>query len=246
MFERPHHRRIAAILHALDADLLARNACLFGGGTAIALSHGEYRESVDIDFLVSNPAGYRALRQLLTGPKGVQAIARAEGLLEAGRAVRADQYGIRTLLRTEGNDIKLEIVNEGRIALDPPGENDRLCGVATLAPVDRVATKLLANSDRWADDAVMSRDLIDLAMMEPGKALFRQGAAKATQAYGKSIAADLAKAIEALRARPQRLDHCMEALQMSTVPKALLWKRIKALKSLGNPPSVARRLAPGS
>ena len=70
-------------------------------------------------------------------------------------------------------------------------------------------------------------------MMEPGKVLFRQGAAKATKAYGKSIATDLAKAIEALRARPQRLDRCMEALQMTTVPKALLWKRIKALKDLG-------------
>lgn len=233
MFERPHHRRIAAILHALDAELLAANACLFGGGTAIALSHGEYRESVDVDFLVSDPAGYRTLRQLLTGPDGVQAIARAQGLLEAGREVRADQYGIRTLLRTGGIDIKFEIAGEGRIVLDAPGPGDRICGVATLAPVDRVATKLLANSDRWADDGAMSRDLIDLAMMEPGKLLFRHGAAKATKAYGKSIATDLAKAIEALRARPQRLDRCIEALQMTTVPKALLWKRIKALKDLG-------------
>jgi len=56
--------------------------------------------------------------------------------------------------------------------------------------------------------------------------------AKASAAYGKSVARDLDKAIEALRARPQRLDRCMEALQMTTVPKALLWKRIKALKSL--------------
>jgi hypothetical protein len=59
----------------------------------------------------------------------------------------------------------------------------------------------------------------------------REGAAKATKACGKNIGADLAKAIEALRARPQRLDRCMEALQMTTVPKALLWKRIKALKA---------------
>jgi hypothetical protein len=232
LFERPHHRRIAAILHALDADLLAANACLFGGGTAIALGHGEYRESVDIDLLVSDPAGYRTLRQLLTGPKGVQAIARAEGLLEASREVRADQYGIRTLLRTDGIDIKLEIVSEGCIVLDPPADGDRICGLATLAPVDQVATKLLANSDRGADDAVMSRDLIDLAMMQPGAELFRAGAAKAKKAYGKSIADDLAKAIEALRVRPQRLDRCLEALQMSTVPKALLWKRIKALTNL--------------
>ncbi|MBM3349738.1 MAG: nucleotidyl transferase AbiEii/AbiGii toxin family protein, partial [Betaproteobacteria bacterium] len=28
--------------------------CFFGGGTAITLRHGEYRESVDIDFLISD------------------------------------------------------------------------------------------------------------------------------------------------------------------------------------------------
>lgn len=232
MFERPHHRRVAALLHALDADLLAANACWFGGGTAMALRYGEYRESVDIDFLVSETKGYRALRERLTGPSGVQAIARPGALLEASRDMRADQYGIRTLLRSEGIDIKLEIVSEGRIALQWPGAADRVCGVATLTPLDMAATKLLANSDRWADDAVMSRDLIDLAMMQPDAALFRQALGKAKTAYGKSVAADLEKAIEALRARPQRLDRCMEALQITTVPKALLWKRIKALKGL--------------
>ena len=232
MFERPHHRRVAAILQALDADLLAANGCLFGGGTAIALAHGEYRESVDIDFLVSAAQGYRTLRERLTGPQGIQAIARPGGLLEASRDIRADQYGIRTLLRTGGIDIKLEIVSEARIALDAPAAADRICGVKTLTPLDLIATKLLANSDRWADDAVMSRDLIDLAMMEPSKALLRLGAAKAAGAYGKSVALDLGKAIEALRLRPQRLDRCMEALQMSTVPKALLWKKIKALKTM--------------
>lgn len=230
MFERPHHRRIETLLRALDADLLAANACLFGGGTAIALRHGEYRESFDIDFLVADANGYRRLRERLTGPEGVQSIAREGALLEATRTVRADQYGIRTLLRTEGVDIKFKIVHEGRIVLQPPGADDRICGVATLTPLDMAATKLLANSDRWADDSVMSRDLIDLAMMEPDEPLFGRAAAKAKKAYGKSIGADLDKAIEALRARPQRLDRCMEALQITTVPKALLWKRIKALK----------------
>lgn len=232
MFERPHHRRIAAILGALDADLLAASACWFGGGTAMALRYGEYRESVDVDFLVSDTNGYRALRERLTGPAGVRSIARPGALLEAAREVRADQYGIRTLLRTDAIGIKFEIVSEGRIALETPGAGDTICGVATLTPLDMAASKLLANSDRWGDDAVMSRDLIDLAMMGPGAALFRAALAKAGTAYGKSVAADLDKAIEALRARPQRLDRCMEALQMTTVPKALLWKRIKALKSL--------------
>lgn len=229
MFERPHHRRIATILSMLDADLLAGNGCLFGGGTAIALRHGEYRESVDIDFLVSDPAGYRALRQRLTGAGGIRTIARAGAPLEATREVRADQYGIRTLLRTEGADLKFEIVSEGRIALEAPTADDRICGVATLTRLDIAATKLLANSDRWADDAAMSRDLIDLAMMAPAKDLLRHAVAKSAVAYGDAVTTDLGKAIEALRARPSRLDRCMEAMQMTTVPKALLWKRIKAL-----------------
>lgn len=47
MFERPHHQRIA-------------------------LRHGEYRESVDIDFLVSDAAGYRELRQLVKATDRLQ------------------------------------------------------------------------------------------------------------------------------------------------------------------------------
>lgn len=92
MFERPHHRRIAAVLSALDGRLLREANCLFGGGTAIALRFGEYRESVDIDFLVSDVGSYRQLRQLLTGPAGFA------GLLKAGSTpfilageLRADQ-----------------------------------------------------------------------------------------------------------------------------------------------------------
>ncbi len=50
IFERPHHRRIARVLSALDGDLLREVNCLFGGGTAMALRFGEYRESVDMDF----------------------------------------------------------------------------------------------------------------------------------------------------------------------------------------------------
>jgi len=59
---------------------------------------------------------------------------------------------------------------------------------------------------------VMSRDLIDLAMMDADQALLHQALDKAKAAYGKSVAADLDKAIEALRARPHRLDRCMEAV----------------------------------
>lgn len=97
MFDRPHHRRIATILQSLDADGLSAADCLFGGGTAMALRYGEYRESIDIDFLVSRIEGYRQFRQRLTGPDGLQAITRAGHTLTQVREVRADQYGIRSM-----------------------------------------------------------------------------------------------------------------------------------------------------
>ena len=217
------------MLGALDADLLAANACLFGGGTAMALRYGEYRESVDIDFLVSDLAGYRALRQRMAGPDGIRALVRTGEVLNQSRDVRADQYGVRTMLLVDGVQIKFEIVLEARITLQAPGPADRLCGVATLTPLDMASSKLLANADRWRDDAVRSRDLIDLAMMMPAKKLLKAAIAKARTAYGDSIETALAKAVQDLRDRPHRLDQCMAAMQMTTIPKALLWKRIRAL-----------------
>jgi hypothetical protein len=230
LFEREHHRRIAAVLAALDAEVLAAHACWFGGGTAMALRYGEYRESVDIDFLVSDLAGYRTLRQLLTGPAGLGAITRAGASLTPARELRADQYGLRTLLREGGMSIKFEIVLEARIAFDPPGPDDVIAGVATLTPLDLATAKLLALADRWRDDSVFCRDLIDLAMMQPVKPLLRAAIAKAATAYGDSVQSSLSKAVQDLRERPHRLDACMGAMQMTTVSKAQLWARIKALE----------------
>ena len=229
MFEREHHRRIAAVLAALDADVLTAHACWFGGGTAMALRCGEYRESVDIDFLVSDLAGYRALRPLLTGPAGLAAITRTGATLTPVRELRADQYGLRTLVREGGMAIKLEIVLEARIAFDLPGPDDTIAGVAALTPLDLAAGKLLALADRWRDDSVFSRDLIDLAMMRPAKPLLNAAIAKAAGAYGDGIRSSLSMAIQDLRVRPHRLDIWMGAMQMTTASKAQLWARIKAL-----------------
>lgn len=230
MFERPHHRRIAQVLHSLDGPLLGANHCLFGGGTAIALRYAEYRESVDMDFLVSDVDGYRTLRQLFRDARGVAGIVRAGAPpLTQRQDVRADQYGVRTVLDVGGQAIKLEIVLEGRIVLAAPGEDDELCGIATLVPLDMVASKLLANSDRWADDGVFNRDLIDLAMMRPSLRLLRQAAGKAERAYGDAIYRDLGKAIDRVRTRAGWLERCMEAMAVS-VPKAQLWQHIGDLQ----------------
>ena len=231
MFERPHHQRIAQVLLSLNGPLLRKHNCLFGGGTAVALRFGEFRESVDIDFLVSEVSSYRQLRLLLTDSQdGIAAIMRKNaGSLTQIRDIRADQYGIRTMLLVADQQIKFEIILEGRIILEAPGKNDELCGIATLSQIDMVTSKLLANSDRWADDGAFNRDLIDLAMIQPSLNLFRDAVTKAEQAYGKSIIKDVDKAITKLQTRRDWLDRCMKAMAINT-PKALLWKNINTLK----------------
>ncbi len=231
MFKRAHHQHIAQVLSQLDAALLRHCGCLFGGGTAIALRHGEYRESVDIDFLVSHMDGYRHLRQLLTGPQGLNALVSAGGEPLVAREVRADQYGLRTAVTVGDSPIKFEIVLEGRITLAEPQPTDTVCGVATLTPLDMATSKLLANADRWRDDGVFSRDLIDLAMMAPPLPLLRAAVAKAEPAYGTAILTSLDQAITQLKTRPGRLARCTQALAMDT-PPAVVWQKIRALQGV--------------
>lgn len=229
VFERPHHQRIAHVLSALDGEWLGRHGCLFGGGTCIALRFGEYRESVDIDFLVDNAEGYRALRHMLTGD-GLNALVRdGAPVLRTLREVRADQYGIRTQVQMDGAAIKFEIVREARIVFETPAAEDRVCGVPALSVLDLAASKLLANADRHADDGVFSRDLIDLAMMKPRLPLLRAALAKAEGAYGASVARDLVRAIDAMQRRDGWLARCMHAMGMS-VPRAAVWQRVRALR----------------
>lgn len=235
-FERPHPQRIAHVLAALNGETLRQHGCLFGGGTCIALRYGEYRESVDIDFLVSDAVGYRELRQLLTGPDRLAPITHTHAPpLVVLREIRADQYGIRTQVQMDGQAIKLEIVREARIALEPPVANDTVCGVSTLTRLDLATSKLLANSDRQADDGVFSRDVIDLAMIGMPLPQLRAALAKAAVAYGPSVARDLGKAIDRLHTRTGWLERCMQAMAMQ-MPKAVLWQKVRAL----------RRVVPGA
>lgn len=230
MFERPHHQRVARVLRALDGELLREHRCLFGGGTAIALRYGEYRESVDIDFLVSDLPAYRQLRQALTGRDGLASVTQpgAEPLRPIGE-LRADQYGIRTRVQVDDQPVKFEIVFEARIALEAPSADDTVCGVPSLTPLDLAASKLLANADRWLDDGVFSRDLIDLAMMAPRLSLLRAAVAKAEVAYGDAIRRDLGRAIDRMRQRTGWLERCMQLMGM-TAPQAQVWQRIRALR----------------
>lgn len=228
LFKRDHHKRIAAVLQSLNSELLTENQCWFGGGTAIALARNEYRESADIDFLVSDLSGYQKLRSLLK-TNGIKALTRPGMALITVRDIRVDQYGLRTMLRDGITEIKFEIIFEGRIKLTPPLPHNYICGVLTLTDLDMAAGKLLANSDRWSDDSVFSRDLIDLAMLNSSKIQMQEAIEKAESAYGDTVRRDLKKAIQHLSERKGRLDDCMSALRINEIPKALLWSKIRML-----------------
>lgn len=231
MFRREHHQKIHQVLQALDAELLARHRCYFGGGTAIVLRREEYRESLDMDFMVSDIAAYRALRTELQAADTLAPLfGVGRGPLVTVPELRADQYGIRTRLPMASGAIKFEIVFEARIEFDAPAKRDQIAGVSTLTEVDLGASKLLANVDRWADAGVFSRDVIDLAMLALNKRQWSLALAKAQSAYGDAVVRDLHKAVANLQDKPEKLANCLTALAVD-VPPALVLQRLKSLAS---------------
>jgi len=194
----------------MDAERLRQYRCYFAGGTAIVLQNGEYRQSLDVDFLCADAHGYRELRSRavrdgIAGFFGTKAIAL--------RDFRADQYGLRTAFEWAGQTIKFEIVREARIALD--GAMDHQLGLAVLSRSDQCAEKLLANADRCLDRSVAYRDAIDLgylALADGGR--FSEAAiAKAEAAYGDDIRRKALIAFERLADEGERR-HAATTLDM--------------------------------
>ena len=93
-FKRQEHRTIAEALSLLDRDLFLDSQCWFAGGTAIVMLLGEYRLSLDVDFLCADADGYRRLRGAAV-EKGLPAFFGPP--VSPIREFRADQYGIRTV-----------------------------------------------------------------------------------------------------------------------------------------------------
>lgn len=229
MFERPHHQFIEVVLTSLDSELLTMHACWFAGGTAIALRKAEYRESVSIDFLVADLQHYRALRQRLNGRSDMKPILRQGAPeLRLTREWRADQYGIRSAVDLGPRPIKFEIVNEARIEFDTPGRSDKVCGISTLSLQDLSACKLLANADRWRDDSVFSRDVLDMAFLDLPPSRLAVPVIKATKAYGMGVVSDMRDACQRLVEREGWLARCMKTLSIQA-PQAVVYKQLKRL-----------------
>ena len=214
-YRRPRHNSVARILAALDATVLMHSHCGFGGGTRIALELDEYRESEDIDFLCSDLGGYRVLRSGI-GERSLGAILPAwPAGMALLRDVRADQYGIRTVISVDGAPVKFEIILEARIDLAPV--RHKKFPVPVLDRATCFAEKWLANADRWNDSAVLSRDAIDLAFMLQawGTDAALAGSALATAAYGDAIRQCALNACTKLRDDAAYRKHCTANLAIS-------------------------------
>ncbi len=229
MFRREAHRVVLAVLGLLRADVLQRCRFLFGGGTRIVLELGEYRESRDIDFLCSDPQGYADLR-FEASRQSYPALFTAEGLerLQFPREMRIDQYGIRFTGVLETTALRIELIREARIELDP-GERPSWSPIDCLSIPDCYAEKLLANADRWADRQFLSRDLMDLAALRAQCGPIPDAAwRKVEAAYKSAPAEDLRKALDLINGNPEYRQRCWQGLEV-TDPTNLL----KGLELLG-------------
>ncbi|NKB35534.1 MAG: hypothetical protein GKR93_00005 [Gammaproteobacteria bacterium] len=227
IFKRPVHKQVQKILSSLDRDFLERSQCFFGGGTRIVLELGEYRESRDIDFLCANQEGYRAMRETVSA-NSLGNISSPEIIL--AREVRADQYGIRTFIESNGNRLKFEIIREARIELlaqDVGG-----ISVKCLSYPSCFAEKFLVNADRGLDSSTLSRDVIDLAFMIENwpVADANSGLLVAEQAYGSSIRRNLTLAISKIRENKTYRKKCVDGLAVSN--SAMISKGLKKLSRL--------------
>ncbi|NLP65533.1 nucleotidyl transferase AbiEii/AbiGii toxin family protein [Paraburkholderia sacchari] len=212
MFNHRHHQNIIGILQKLDAELFERAGCYFGGGTAIVLATNEYRESVDIDFLIASPDGYRQIRGLVSDTDINKLAKQPIPLL---RDVRKERDKISTIISAgEGErPIKLEFVLESRIPLT--GQYIPGIPVPTLSRVDLYAEKLLANSDRWGDASVMYRDAIDLAMMlDQWGQIPQEAIDKTSRIYGPAALSDFRKVTDYLSSSEAALDKALASMAM--------------------------------
>lgn len=209
----------------MDADFLAGANCYFGGGTQLAMTLGEYRESRDVDFICSHRSGVRALRETITN-RSLGALLRGD--LELVRDVRTDRDGIRTFFRVGAVRLKFEIVFEGRIDVD--GVLDPKLGVPTLRPQHAIAEKLLANADRGFDESTLARDLVDLAFAAAGfgKPAFEAGVALAEEAYGTAARRSLGASLNAFRRRAHAAQ-CIKSLAVDDT--ATLRKGLRLLRA---------------
>ena len=218
-FKLDHHNKILTILQCLNCNVLENGSAYFGGGTILALDFGEYRWSKDIDFISSvSTDGYKYLRTLIFD-NGYEALFCDLNKIQIGRS-STDQYGIRMVVLIDDIPIKTEIIAEARFQLDSP-RYPSWSPVPCLSLNDCFTSKLLANSDRYIDSSIKSRDLIDLAVLRLQFSIPQSAIEKAERAY--EVMRPLKRAVELFQSRHEYRQKCYEVLQIapSWIPKII-------------------------
>lgn len=210
-FKLERHNQILRILNSLNYQIFQDNNAYFGGGTLIALLYKEYRQSNDIDFICSvGLSGYKNLRSLIFD-QGYKSLFSDLNHISIGRST-TDQYGIRMLIQIEDIFIKTEIIAEARFELESP-RYFQWTNIPCLSHNDAITSKLLANSDRYPDNSVLSRDLIDLAILRYNSTFSLLAINKAEQAY--EVIRPLKIAIQRFQDRSEYREKCFEQLKIS-------------------------------
>jgi hypothetical protein len=210
-FKLEHHNQILTIINSLNYQVFQENNAYFGGGTLIALLYNEYRQSNDIDFICSvASSGYKNLRSFIFD-NSYQSLFSNLNHIGIRRSTK-DQYGIRMLVEIDDIFIKTEIIAEARFELELP-RYFAWTNIPCLSHNDSITSKLLANSDRYPDDSVLSRDLIDLAILRYNSTFSSVAINKAEQAY--EVIRPLKIAIQRFQERPEYREKCFEQLKIS-------------------------------
>lgn len=229
----PHHKTIASALSNFNADFFCQNNIIFGGGTRIALELGEFRESIDIDFLCPNKESYRAVRSTVTN-SSLGDLVKTE--FEYVRDIRADRDGVRTIIKHQDTAIKLEFVSFDDYELSYEYQKD----VFNVPFLDRLScfyTKLLANSDRKLQPPF--KDIFDILAMYkcwgsiPGKSIDLAG-----KHYGKRVVlSSLINALEDIKKnKPKYYQACKNVKMKGSWPEDLI--EVEVDKLLGEIRSV--------
>ncbi|BAY17115.1 hypothetical protein NIES21_29490 [Anabaenopsis circularis NIES-21] len=218
-FRLDHHNKILMILESLNPDVLKKGSAYFGGGTLFALDFEEYRWSKDIDFISPmGTSGYKYLRTVVFDG-GYEALFSDLSSIQIGRGT-TDQYGIRMMVIVDNLPIKTEIIAESRFQPDQPRYTE-WSPVPCLSLIDCFTSKLLANSDRYMDDSVESRDLIDLAILRLQSPIPQAAINKAENAY--EVIRPLKTAVKRFQERPDYREKCFLSLQIdeNQIPKII-------------------------
>ena len=200
-FRHPTHDKNLRVLQAINRDFFEACSTAFGGGTMLALACDEYRLSRDVDFLCPYGDAFSQLHRGVfdDGYEALFDLRKCDGL-SFTRDMRTDRDSVRFAVQNGETVLKVEIVAEGHISLEPPIQ-PAWSPVPCLSLVDQVTEKLLANGDRWADRSVDSHDLVDLAMLKLKTSFPEAALTKAESAY--PTIEPLERSISAFQASPE-------------------------------------------